>query len=206
MAPASGKLDRSNTRAFGETHAAEISKIDSEHVDTTKGHPSPPLSSKEAVQSEVPAPLAIPASNASPPINPSALNNSPAPIPLSNTPVPVSIPSEAEAVSPMPTIAETGVPISAKAQDPGPVSGSLKDLRSPVTGPAEEEKRERILHSEGGSTSSGAQPIVYVSAEEEKRRLEREERERLLHGANAPSSSSKPEGEGPDGGPPPYQE
>ncbi|QRV91112.1 sphingolipid long chain base-responsive protein LSP1 [Ceratobasidium sp. AG-Ba] len=136
---------------------------------------------------------------------------------------PVPIPSAASESNHI-TVAETGVPLTAGAEGPGPKSGSLSRTDVPTaTGPnagtappndelpgfagatrhetAEEEKarlareeRERLLH---GSTASGG----HLSAEEEKARLEREERERLLRGQQT-------EGQGEPGEegkvPPPY--
>ncbi|KAI0094631.1 Eisosome component PIL1-domain-containing protein [Irpex rosettiformis] len=99
-----------------------------------------------------------------------------------------------------PTVAETGVPKVAGPEGPGPANGSLLNKNapeSPKTNPfsspvsplpptatvskfesAEDEKkrlareeREKILHGEGGSTSTAPHS---ESAEEEKKRLERE--------------------------------
>lgn len=95
------------------------------------------------------------------------------------------------------------MPLSAGPSGPGPVSGSLKDIRSGSQGvedlysnaqprgeTAEEEKkrlereeRERVL------AASAPQP-KFESAEDEKKRLEREEQERVRAG------SARGEGEG----------
>lgn len=67
----------------------------------------------------------------------------------------------------------------------------------------EREEREKILHGEGGSTSTAQTGAPhYESAEEEKKRLEREERERILREGG--SDANKPSGKDEDL--PPYQE
>ncbi|KAB5594217.1 Sphingolipid long chain base-responsive protein LSP1 [Ceratobasidium theobromae] len=114
------------------------------------------------------------------------------------------------------TVAETGVPLTAGADGPGPKSGNLSRDNVPATtgavpqagpndqlpgfaGPAkhetaEEEKarlareeRERLLHS-GGAPGPGQST---ESAEEEKARLEREERERVLRGQQSQGGSGE---------------
>lgn len=133
---------------------------------------------------------------------------------------------------PEPTIAETGVPISAGADGPGPARGSLKDLKgatppsattfgaTPAAGgisdkatlkldTAGEEKarlqreeQERLSH-----TSAPAPQQKFESAEEEKKRLEKEERERLVKEAESQQGSSGNKNGGGDGAtPPPYQD
>ncbi|EIN13686.1 hypothetical protein PUNSTDRAFT_94932 [Punctularia strigosozonata HHB-11173 SS5] len=176
----------------------------------------------------------------SPLLDPSTLNHEPAPIP-SSPPVSISTSlSPAGPIDPMkpetkvpsitPTVAETGMPVSASSHGgPGPATGSLKQLReehamSPTAtssptmhaygspgafASAEDEKkrlqreeRERLL---AGSGPSATQP-QYESAEDEKKRLEREERERILAaGGSGPAQSNHP----PDDDNeelPPYQE
>ncbi|THH16845.1 hypothetical protein EW146_g3871, partial [Bondarzewia mesenterica] len=98
-----------------------------------------------------------------------------------------------------PTVAETGVPVSAGAGGPGPSSGSLRDIKAPPSDP-------RIGSLSAASTVPGIPekaplppspqppPVEstgkFESAEEEKKRLEREERERLLQGADRDASTS----------------
>ena len=267
MAGAGALLDRSHTRAFGETHAAEISKINSEsphtgpsrvsaspppqvHSPTTvpekptatpiavpgapasHGQPAsasslPSVPEKSAVTSPVvpaPAPISakspavtspvvrasplggstsqtsLPGSSASPPIDPATLNNAPAPLPESvSPPVPAAAPNpiepEVKVPSVTPTMAETGTPIAAKASDPGPASGSLKDLRnasSPPARPHVDLPPPSSFALPESTSGPGSSTGGFESAEDEKRRLEREERERLLHGASASSSSGAP--------------
>jgi len=97
------------------------------------------------------------------------------------------------------TVAETGVPLSAGAEGPGPKSGSLSKVPTADT-----------THTGGFAPPPGAPPpgapqagiappahggneqlpgfagaTHHESAEEEKARLAREERERLLHGTSA---------------------
>ncbi|KAF8585541.1 hypothetical protein K439DRAFT_1343054 [Ramaria rubella] len=111
-----------DTRSFGETHASELSRIGS-------SSPGPRSSSS-------PGPG---------PVNPLALNNAPAPIPIPASPDrdrDAAVPTPAissEASEPQsalslsgssipssgPTVAETGVPLAAGREGPGPASGSL---------------------------------------------------------------------------------
>jgi hypothetical protein len=159
----------------------------------------------------------------SPPIDPSNLNLSPAPIPNVTSPGTAVAPHPIVAPVPLnpaelPTVAETGVPVSAGASGPGPASGSLRDIKgaSSTAGPrsgglpgneasippygssgatqkfesAAEEKRRLQAYSEAAQQQQ-APPAPYETAEEEKKRLEREERERLLAGASGPSGAKK---------------
>ncbi|KAI0274649.1 Eisosome component PIL1-domain-containing protein [Gloeopeniophorella convolvens] len=229
-APAGANLDRSHTRSFGVTHAAELQRITSTTAEPqgraqVQLSPSPPPSGgadlsgrggrssslSKTTTAPIPAPAPVPVqtlggstspafpsqtyqgastsplSVASPTINPAVLNNEPAPIPSKSPPVAVSLPgpinTQATVPSVTPTVAETGVPVSAGADGPGPASGSLHDIRSPTTGTS-----SNIMHAtipEEGITPGPSSH--YESAEDEKRRLQREERERLLHG-DAPST------------------
>ncbi|KAJ7925851.1 hypothetical protein B0H13DRAFT_2313985 [Mycena leptocephala] len=213
---AGSDLSRSDTRSFGETHARELSSMatDSPSKPGLRMTPPPGEKSKSSIHS--------------PPIDPSTLNLSPAPIP--NVAASPSSPTQDSIVSPtpthpseLPTIAETGVPVSAGEGGPGPASGSLHNIRaaSSTAGPrsgglprnessvpaygiaggsqkfesATEEKRRLQAYSEA------AQHREAETAEEEKRRLEREERERLLASASG-SGGGGPE----DDLPPSYQD
>jgi hypothetical protein len=96
--------------------------------------------------------------------------------------------TEAKVPSVTPTVAETGDPVSGGIDGPGPLSGSLLDIRS-------SKSRNPFLHDDERSTGSSA--LAYESAEDEKKRLEREERERLLQGEtegddNRPGDQSGP--------------
>ncbi|KAJ6610062.1 Eisosome component PIL1-domain-containing protein [Mycena sp. CBHHK59/15] len=225
---AGSDLSRSDTRSFGESHARELSSMTS---DTQPGIPltPPPSESKQLA----PAP-ASPHTKASPPIDPSTLNLSPAPIPHvtgahssgSSSSDAVMAPSPTLPTD-LPTVAETGVPVSAGAAGPGPASGSLHDIKAAASsaGPrsggapgnasvpaygiaagaqkfesAAEEKRRLQAYSEAAPP-----PAPYETAEEEKRRLEREERERLLAGAGPAGGSGAPKGND-DDLPPSYQD
>jgi molecular chaperone GrpE (heat shock protein) len=237
--------DQTDKKSFGETHKAELERIPS-GVPRAGGTPPPqshPSTSSPHLAAHSPV-------SSPPPIDPTHLNNSPAPIPqhptITSSPkvsaVPLVIPEHAAADHPLsagadssssiptvPTIAETGVPVSAGDRGPGPATGSLSrdgDGAAPHVGKygesAEEEKirlereeRERVLHL--GATHSDPTPApppaaasstptattgasaAHETAEEEKRRLEREERERILRGDNEPGPSH---GEGET--PPPY--
>ncbi|KAJ6575187.1 Eisosome component PIL1-domain-containing protein [Mycena capillaripes] len=225
---AGSDLSRSDTRSFGETHARELSNIVTSDV-TSSLQPgirmSPPPTEK-------PLPPSAKSSAQSPPIDPSTLNLSPAPIPhvagsASHDSVVAPTPINP---SDLPTVAETGVPVSAGAAGPGPASGSLHDIKaaSSSAGPrsgglpgnepsapsygstsgsqkfesASEEKRRLQAYSEAAQ----APPAHYETAEDEKKRLEREEREQLLFGGSGPSGSGGPKGGPDDDLPPSYQD
>ncbi|KAJ6604719.1 Eisosome component PIL1-domain-containing protein [Mycena vulgaris] len=222
---AGSDLSRSDTRSFGESHARELSSMTSD-VSTSlqPGLPltPPPGSEKHLppVASAKPSAATAPSKAQSPPIDPSTLNLSPAPIPNVASPVAVSaqpilapIPTLAE----LPTVAETGVPVSAGASGPGPASGSLHDIKgaSSTAGPrsgglpgneasvpaygsmdgaqkfeSASEEKRRLQAYSEAAQQPEAPPAAYETAEEEKKRLEREERERLLAGQAAQSGSS----------------
>lgn len=209
--PAPGELSRSDTQSFGESHASELSSINSE--------------------GQTPAPVSPS------PINPQVLNQSPAPIPttpassgLASAAVVAAVaqadPSASNLPAVTPTIAETGIPVSAGPEGPGPAKGSLYDIKSgsqdaPKQETAEEEKKRLAAlysppaqstppastpapttSSPAVSTSTG-QTQIYETAEEEKKRLEREEREKLLQGVAPPDLHGEPKIEEEL---PPYQE
>ncbi|KAG6812490.1 hypothetical protein H0H92_002597 [Tricholoma furcatifolium] len=234
--PSSADLHRSDTRSFGESHASELSSIDSDTTNISSspgaGLTTPPSDYKTHT---VPTPFKPSDSHAtvtSPPINPAVLNQTPAPIPAASATSPIPIPAAtaldtSNAVAPItPTVAETGVPVSAGSGGPGPASGSLLDIRgaasnagprdetSPVYGQlpgypsaAEEKKRLEVGSSQATVADAPVQAVSsntkFESAEEEKKRLEREERERLLHGESSTQNAAKKDD---DDLPPIYQE
>ncbi|KAF9481369.1 hypothetical protein BDN70DRAFT_930878 [Pholiota conissans] len=172
-------LNRSDTRSFGESHASELSSIHSE-LPSHGTIQTPPLSASKPLPANSTHNINA-SSGSSPPINPSALNQAPAPISLSPSPVfpiPVTAPAISSSVSGStstvsptvpaitPTVAETGIPVSAGPQGPGPASGSLHDIRkaSDAAGP-----RSEGLPASQSQTQPYGQP--HLSAEEEKRRL-----------------------------------
>jgi hypothetical protein len=121
-----------------------------------------------------------------------------------------------------PTVAETGVPLAAGTDGPGPRKGSLSQQQSktPAYGSAEaiastvsaypsaedekrrlaREERERILNQGSSSTAP-----TYENADEEKKRLERQERERVLQlgGSGSGGKHEGPQNDPNDGPPPP---
>jgi hypothetical protein len=169
------------TRSFGETHASELSTISS--ASTT----SIPATGSLYPIPTAPAPVPVQPYDQHP-IDPSALNNTPANIPsqdersgkfisepdtTSEAALSHSISSQSQSVPKIsPTVAETGMPIAAGASGPGPKTGSLS----------------RVSGAMNTGSASGSVP-KYESAEEEKRRLEREERDRILTGAQPPPSA-----------------
>ncbi|KAI0257548.1 Eisosome component PIL1-domain-containing protein [Lactifluus subvellereus] len=223
-APPGANLDRSDTRSFGETHAAERDPSPAS-VPVPLPVPAPiqelgsgssPTPSSQTQRASFSSPLVEGSASS---INPTGLNNEPAPIQSSSPAVGVTLPgladTEAKVPSVTPTVAETGIPVSGGSDGPGPSSGSLRSSKSSssyvVSGIVRTPTQE-----EGGSSPP---PKRYESAEEEKRRLEREERERLLRGDTSSAGPSAPTyggaedekkgGANPeDGGdtPPPYQD
>ncbi|KDQ63684.1 hypothetical protein JAAARDRAFT_53873 [Jaapia argillacea MUCL 33604] len=207
-------LSRSDTRSFGDSHRDELSSIHSGDASTiySPGIPvTPPPTEKPlpgATYHDAPtkppydAPAqstdsiksgSVPASApqvTSPPLNPANLNQAPAPIPISSpAAVSPSVPADpanpsVQVPSVTPTVAETGVPVTAGADGPGPASGSLRDLRSPSTGPA---PGPTVNQPGYGSPAAAAQVPHHESAEEEKARLAREERERILNQEQPPA-------------------
>ncbi|KAF5377644.1 hypothetical protein D9615_005351 [Tricholomella constricta] len=175
-------LHRSDTRSFGESHASELSSITSD-VTRVSGvtHPGVAISPPSEYKTHSPAPAPFkpfPAVEKTT-IDPAVLNQSPAPIPVSSPSIPIPIaapvPTSSSPHAPIiPTVAETGVPVSAGADGPGPASGSLHDIKaaSPNAGPRS-----------GGQPGNGATAPPYgqlpvegvatghVSVEEEKQRL-----------------------------------
>jgi hypothetical protein len=167
------ELSKSDTRSFGESHASELSNIPSDHNNSEPGIPLTPP------QANFPLP-------SSHPIDPRTLNQSPAQLPsygpATSTP---TVPDDTATLPTLPTVAETGVPVIAGTQGPGPATGSLHDIRgASAAGPGsnrlpDDSGRPGPGFARVGTTkNSGA--AKYESAEEEKKRLQREDRDRLL--------------------------
>ncbi len=229
-------LDRSNTGSFGETHATELQQIETpEHQgvsqqtrEGTVADSSPP--SKPAVQIPAPVPTQESGSVSSPPssqtqpasvssplaagstssgLDPTVLNNEPAPIPSASPPVAVKLSesddSKAKVPAVTPTVAETGIPVSGGPGGPGPSSGSLHEIRSSSSGLSQTASDVANAPAPEGSSTNR-----YESAEEEKKRLAREERERALQGDKPSAGRSDPPADdapADDGDtPPPYQD
>ena len=213
--PSAADLARSESRSFGETHAKELSSIESD-ANTGVTRPispqaptgdTPPQQSTPPVAAPLPVPVhAAPAPTAgssphSSPINPAELNNAPANIPAqSHSTATTGVTPEALRVSPdnvpdaqapppsvEPTVAETGVPVVAGAGGPGPSSGSLHDLRAEKSGGSPATASGAAIPAK---STTGATTPKQQSAEEEKARLQREERERLLQGVTASPESA----------------
>jgi hypothetical protein len=190
-------LSRSDTVSFGESHASELSVINSES--SLSAANVTPLSSSKPLPSS-PSPQLQ-----GPPFNVANLNLSPAPLPISEVDT-VSDPAQTLP----PTIAETGISVAPdSSSNPGPSSGSLLDLKGQGSTPsatpvvegqkyesAEEEKKRLAATSLQQTSTEAAAPVEVApafqgpsqvaatiatpqseSAEEEKKRLEREERD-----------------------------
>jgi len=212
-------LSRSDTLSFGESHASELSSINSEASSSSAAHATPLSSVKPLPSSGTPQKLQ--------PIDVTTLNNSPAPIP---TPMPAveTIPHPANPDQALPavtpTIAETGIPVTSGHLSLGPSSGSLLDIRGQGSAPSatpavvgqkyesaeEEKKRLAAAYSQEASTGAVTSAVQVPSqatatapaaqsesAEGEKKRLEREEQERILR---------NPSSKGNDEDLPPYED
>ncbi|TFK57224.1 hypothetical protein OE88DRAFT_1650865 [Heliocybe sulcata] len=230
-------LRKSDTRSFGETHASELSSINTAEASTAM-QPSIPITppaqnvplpgspaiathhspSTQSLHSDVSvksgspgtALASSPSGVMSPPLNPALLNQAPAPIPMPSSP-PMSSISPAVPVDPInpakkalaitPTVAETGVPVSAGADGPGPSSGSLKDLKSPASAMSPPRSGGLPPVAEVNTPLEMPGPTVppatggFESAEDEKRRLEREDRERILREGGSGLTATRPEHE-----------
>ncbi|KAH0590664.1 Sphingolipid long chain base-responsive protein LSP1 [Termitomyces sp. J132] len=239
-------LHRSDTRSFGESHADELSSINSDvtHISSPAFAPSTPPSDYKTHSAQPPPPFKPSDAHSAdkpsslPPINLAALNQTPTPIPATGPagptlPIPIPGPSASSAHPPItPTLAETGVPVSARTGGPGPASGSLHDIRRAASnaGPRDETapiygqlptdtsrsswsttEEKRKLEATYSQPSASEVPLLvpqsssashYESAEEEKKRLEREERERVLSSGSSTHKDTKDQ----DDLPPSYQE
>jgi len=188
-------LSRSDTVSFGESHASELSSINSESSLSPTN--VTPLSSAK------PLPSSASPQHQSPPIDVATLNLSPAPLPISAVETVSSDPAQTLSVV-TPTIAETGIPLTSGSSDPGPSSGSLLVIRSQESVPSAtpvlegqkyesaEEEKKRLAAASLQQTSAAVQEPAATpqseSAEEEKKRLEREERDKILRGDQDSSS------------------
>ncbi|KAG2350430.1 hypothetical protein BDR05DRAFT_870332 [Suillus weaverae] len=195
-AQSGANLSRADTQSFGESHASELDSLAS-NPGANAGHPGVPIT---------PPPQAFYASDAeksrdashSPPIDPGALNLSPAPIPEDRLEAPISCPiatvADRGSLSPIaipaaaPTMAETGVPVVARQSGPGPASGSLRDIHraSDAAGP-------RSGGLPGNSPFDDLYGQPHETAAEEKSRLEREERERVSAAGTSENESAEEE-------------
>ncbi|KAF9465078.1 Eisosome component PIL1-domain-containing protein [Collybia nuda] len=185
-------LHRSDTRSFGESHASELSSISSDNAIvsgvTHPGLPTTPPTEHKPINQPSLSPAYTPSQSQSPPpINPSTLNQSPALIPAApvgvhqsnTTPIVTDVAHAAPLTAP--TVAETGVPLSAGAGGPGPASGSLHDIRgaSSDAGPRSGGFSGNDSHVPAygqqqsfGVADTGASAPGYITAEEEKKRLQ----------------------------------
>jgi len=222
---AGSDLSRSDTRSFGESHASELSSMTAPA--TQPGIPmTPPVgpvdgntASSVSIPStskspDFPDSFSPPVKSQSPPINPSHLNLSPAPIPASSssssaTGVPLSgspavlspdpvKPTVDTTLPPItPTVAETGVPVTAGAEGPGPASGSLRDIKAasasagPRSGGLPGNEPAAPYGQSPTSASTGTGPQKFETAEEEKKRLAAQYSQ--AHSQQRP----QPEGRGP---------
>jgi hypothetical protein len=183
----------SETVSFGESHAGELSSISPEHVSIEHGLPLtpphvsaslPPAEAQDAppaAKPEGPSQAAV-VPKPTDPIDPLTLNQSPTVLPVSavtTSPTPASTDSSlAQSGGAIPTIAETGLPVSAGAGGPGPASGSLLELqnRTGSSGAPSEGQTGQLAAAPPAAVPTQS----YETAVDEKKRLEREERERIL--------------------------
>ncbi|KAH8120425.1 Eisosome component PIL1-domain-containing protein [Phellopilus nigrolimitatus] len=209
--PSAADINRSDSRSFGVTHASELSSMPSTLPQPEKSLPVTPQTNASDTPSSTSSPATAPRTSPTP-LNPAALNYSPAPVPTTSPPVNSNAnanvsPTDAQHTTapvaiPEPTIAETGVPLSAGAGGPGPSSGSLKDLKKQPTPPPSgaapppsgipPQLSGTVPSSSGPGTPAGVDASYGVSvgksaefenAGAEKARLQREEHDSLLHGS-----------------------
>ena len=173
----------SDTASFGESHASELSSISSDHVHLQSNVPlTPPLQGAVLlphVAQDAPAPNPSNQPKAADPIDPLTLNQTPTILPSMSTgavPGPAADEGRTDPAPPIPTIADTGVPVSG---GPGPASGSLLELRAQRT-------------STQSQAALGSSTVAAESAEDEKKRLAREEEQRTL--ATQPPAAARPTG------------
>ncbi|EDR15014.1 uncharacterized protein LACBIDRAFT_291511 [Laccaria bicolor S238N-H82] len=179
---AGSDLSRSDTRSFGESHASELSNISTDSISLQSSIPTtPPVVSQPLAQVPPTEQTSPPEQAVSPPINPLTLNQSPSPIPavVNAATTPIALDSGDTSITVptiIPTVAETGVPVSAGPSGPGPASGSLHDIRgaSSLAGP----RSGGLPGNESQIPAYGEPPASNVassqkleSAEEEKKRL-----------------------------------
>jgi len=175
------------TRSFGETHATELSSIvtvtDNGHEASTPINPAAlnnapaPIPSTATHYNAPAAPPEAAHHYPSPSAGPPSSFTAPGATHTGNTYAPPVAPPSASAGSASsvphgPTVAETGVPVTAGAEGPGPATGSLH--------PASDEVRDRptvgygVGINEQAPAYGGTAPLsipTHESAEEEKRRL-----------------------------------
>ena len=236
--PSDSELHRSDTRSFGESHASELSSITSNTtspgVPSTPPDSTKPLTQVPSISAPKPTESTVPSvEHQSLPLNPPALNQSPAQIPPTQpgdgaqhvSPQVAVVASNVMPAAPAPAAAETAVTAAAGSTGPGPAShdtsgGVLANVPATASEAAqrhesaeEEKKRLQATYSQAAPTpqpepnsgaAAGTSTSHHESAEDEKKRLEQEERERLLRGGT--DGNNHPGGKSPDEELPPYQD
>lgn len=162
---------------------------------------SPPINPSSLNTAPAPIPAKAPLKEGTPPGSgsgsipiPEKIDTHPAVLAESSNAMPPPEMGTSPIKVPEPSWAETGKPISAGPDGPGPVSGSLKDLRSPDFGKppmfgAPVPVMQGAPASSAGTSSVTGRAATYASADEEKARLQREERERLARETAKPISA-----------------
>jgi hypothetical protein len=177
-----------DTRSFGETHASELSVINAS--ENSSSIPATGALSSNLSQS------------AAHPIDVNQLNQTPVQVPgqisqdkiLTASPPSssISLPTSQTSATP-PTVAETGIPLAAGTAGPGPSKGTLSP-QSP----------QSIAPPYGSPEAIASATPGYLSAEEEKKSLERAERERVLQlGGSGTAKGGEPSDDPNDSAPPP---
>ncbi|KAI0936583.1 hypothetical protein AcW1_000782 [Taiwanofungus camphoratus] len=220
--PSTADLSRSDTRGFGETHARELSHINSTEPSTQPGIPLTPPPTATEVGAPPPAPSlnsnlsgqsvksatggfppspppkasSPPYASQSPPLNPATLNQAPAPIPIpTNTSTSVVAPNPTD-----PTVKISSV--TPTVAETGVPKSAGSEGPGPASGSLLDLKGPSPRNPLPGSDTKGpygtdslagyGMSTAYESAEDEKKRLQREERERILREGGSASSSSGP--------------
>ncbi|KAG8758723.1 hypothetical protein FRC14_007510 [Serendipita sp. 396] len=176
------------TRSFGETHAVELNSI---ATVTDNGHDAATPINPDALNNN-PAPIPSTTHHYNAPSGPPAGHHYAAPSvappseahhPPTTYVSPTGGPTSSTSIPHAPTVAETGVPVKAGAEGPGPVAGSLSQ------GAEEVRERPTVGYGVGSNEQApayGSAAAVHESAEEEKRRLAAAEQN--------PAPSSAPSG------------
>ncbi|KAJ1311068.1 hypothetical protein OPQ81_009572 [Rhizoctonia solani] len=189
-----------DTRSFGETHKDELNSLPPTTAPTPQTGPGALAEQRFGSQgsSQHLDPAAQPGSegishtnitattghSSTQPaaINPTTLNHAPASIPTHSPSVSSPLRDISTQDTHDVTVAETGVPLTAGVEGPGPKSGNLSRDNVPSTAPPAGPAQTGTVPPAGGDELPGFSGATkHESAEEEKSRLAREERERLFH-------------------------
>lgn len=228
-------LDRSDTRSFGQTHAQELAKINTDTSSVAPSIPVTPPTSTAGLPPSAPSHYTnSPISYASTSPPPSALRASPPTVnprqsptmkasspplgaqspplnPAALNQAPAPIPTLSTAVAASPVVAPNPADPSIKVPSVSPTVAETGVPKSADPGPASGNIRDLKQPSPSAGPSASLPPgggsgEKWESAEDEKKRLEWEERERVLAAGGSASTQRQPDQQDGDEDLPPYQE